>query len=115
MKEIIEIKFYGLIRLNYIKSIIMFGPSLKLNTKTQLMVWTTLTRLANYWSLNMKTPPTEEQILDDRDTIRFLLNMSRLCFNLIKTDQVRIFTIVDIVLIFSRCTYVGKMNRYRLL
>ena len=64
----------------------MFGPRLRLNTRTQALVWICLSRLGNYF----KTLPTEEDILNDRPTMKFFLNLCKLCYNLVKTDQVQV-------------------------
>ena len=81
--------------LNYVKSMAMFGTSLKINTRTQAMVWIVLCRLAFYWSKNLKHPPTEEELLNLQGTIRFLLKICKLCFNLIKTDQIQLTAVQE--------------------
>ena len=83
-------------RQNYIAAMALFGPTLKINTRSQAMVWIILLRLAQYWSRNKKHPPTEEQLLEDRDTIRFLLKICRLCLNLIKTDQEQVTAVQEV-------------------
>ena len=64
----------------------MFGPRLRLNTMTQALVWICLCRLGNHFP----TLPTEEEILNDRPSMRFLLNLCKLCYHLVKTDQVQV-------------------------
>ena len=83
-------------RVNYLSALIMFGPRLKLNTRTQASVWIILCRVGQYWSHNIKTPPTEEEILNDRPTMRFVLNLSRLCYNLVRTDQVQVTAVQEV-------------------
>ena len=80
---------------NYVKSMTMFGTSLKINTRTQAMVWIVLCRLAFYWSKNLKHPPTEEELLNLQGTIKFLLKICKLCFNLIKTDQIQLTAVQE--------------------
>ena len=81
---------------NFIKAMSLFGPALKMSTKTQAMVWIVLSRLAQYWSKNRKVPPREEELLEDRDTIRNFLKICRLCLEIIKTDQVQVTALQDV-------------------
>ena len=82
---------------NFIKAMILFGPALKMSTRTQAMVWIVLSRLAQYWSKNRKVPPREEELLEDRDTIRNFLKISRLCLEIIKTDQVQVTALQEVM------------------
>ena len=82
---------------NLVKSMIMFGLSLKLNTRTQAMVWMVMTRLAGYWSKHGKVPPSEEELLEDKNTLRFLLKVSKLCLNLITTDQEQVTAVQEVI------------------
>ena len=83
-------------RVNYLSALIMFGPRLKLNSRSQVTVWVILCRLGQYWSDNLKTPPTEEDLLNDWPTMRFVLNLCKLCYNLVKTDQVQVTAVQEV-------------------
>ena len=77
-------------------NIISIGPMIKIHTKTQAMIWIVLSRLSFYWSKNGKSPPTEKEILSDPETMAFAQDLCRLCFNLLKTDQILVTAVVDV-------------------
>ena len=81
---------------NFIKAMILFGPALKMSSRTQAMIWIVLSRLAQYWSKNLKVPPREEELLEDRDTIRNFLKICRLCLEILKTDQVQVTALQEV-------------------
>ena len=41
-------------------------------------------------------PPKEEELLEDRDTIRNFLKICRLCLDLVKTDQVQVTALQEV-------------------
>ena len=81
---------------NFVRAMILFGPALKMSTRTQAMIWIVLSRLAQYWSKNLKVPPKEEELLEDRDTIRNFLKICRLCLEILKTDQIQVTALQEV-------------------
>merc|ERR1719438_322454 len=67
-----------------------------MSTRTQAMTWIVLSRLAQYWSKNLKVPPKEEELLEDRDTIRNFLKICRLCLEILKTDQIQVTALQEV-------------------
>ena len=60
------------------------------------MVWIFLNRLAFYWSKNGKSPPNEKELMNDPETMSFAAELSKLCFNLLTSDQVVATAVVDV-------------------
>ena len=81
---------------NLISVMVCFGPLMKIHTRTQAMVWIFLTRLAFFWSKNGKSPPSEKDLMNDPETMSFAAEISKLCFNLLTTDQVVATAVVDV-------------------
>ena len=81
---------------NIIHAMVVFGPMMKIYTKTQALTWIFLTRLAYFWNKDNKHPPTEKELVNDAETMAFAMELAKLCFNMITSDQVVITAVVDL-------------------
>ena len=81
---------------NIINAMVVFGPMMKIYTKSQALTWIFLTRLAYFWNKDNKHPPTEKELVNDAETMAFAMELSKLCFNMIISDQVVISAVVDL-------------------
>ena len=81
---------------NIIHAMVVFGPMMKIYTKTQALTWIFLTRLAYFWNKDNKHPPNEKELVNDAETMAFAMELAKLCFNMITSDQVVVSAVVDL-------------------
>ena len=81
---------------NIINAMVVFGPMMKIYTKSQALTWIFLTRLAQFWNKDNKHPPGEKEIINDAETMAFAMELAKLCFNMITSDQVVVTAVVDL-------------------
>ncbi|TRY77862.1 hypothetical protein TCAL_08134 [Tigriopus californicus] len=78
-----------------VRAMASFGTDIALHTRTQVLVYYTLERMRSFW-INASEPiPSAEEITKHQDTMDFLRNAAKLCYNVSNTEQIVVTGVIE--------------------
>lgn len=78
-----------------VRAMASFGTDIALHTRTQVLVYYTLERMRSFW-INANEPiPSAEDIAKHQDTMDFLRNAAKLCYNVSNTEQIVVTGVIE--------------------